>query len=162
MTPIIQTQFAQESLQLLKETFEGPEPTGPSAFLDKGTGLFQTVAEVSAETASTPARADGSTIAAHTEHIRFYVDVHDKLLSGWRDKIDWDQSWRIKDVNAAEWDTLRRDLRDAYSTVTEHLRRADSWGEDEISIALAIVAHTAYHLGAIRQLTLAVQSQVDK
>jgi hypothetical protein len=159
MTPKVQTQFAKESLQLLKETFEGPEPTGPSAFLNKGTGLFQTIDGMSAGVASSQARPDGSTIAAHTEHIRFYVDVHYKLLLGWRDKIDWDESWRIKTVKTAQWDTLRQDLRRAYSTIVEHLQRVNDWGEDEISIAMAIIAHTAYHLGAIRQLLLAVQSQ---
>jgi hypothetical protein len=159
MTPIVQTQFAKESLQLLNETFEGPEPIGPSAFLNKGTGLFQTIDDISAEMASTPARAEGSTIAAHTEHIRFYVDVHYKLLLGSRDKIDWDESWRIKTVKAAQWDALRQDLVKTYKTVTDHLRAVNSWGEDEISIALAIIAHTAYHLGAIRQLLFAVQPQ---
>src|SRR5262245_55522779 len=127
MTPIVQTQFAKESLQLLTETFEGPEPKGPSAFLNKGTGLFQTIDEVSAETASTSARADGSTIAAHIEHIRFYVDVHYKLLLGSRNKIDWDRSWRIKAVTTAQWDTLRQDLRREYKTISEHLRRVNSW-----------------------------------
>jgi ATP-dependent phosphoenolpyruvate carboxykinase len=157
MTPSTQTQFTNEFFQLLKETFEGPEPTGPSAFLDKGTGLFQTLDGISAEIASAHVRAEGSTIAAHTEHIRFYVDVHYKLLRGVRDKIDWDESWRIKSVKAAQWDALREDLRRVYATVKEHLRRVNGWGEDEISIAMAIVAHTAYHLGAIRQILLTVQ-----
>jgi hypothetical protein len=162
MTPIVQTQFANESLQLLKETFEGPEPTGPSAFLNKGTGLFQTIDDISAEIASAKARTDGSTIAAHTEHVRFYVDVHYKLLLGSRDKIDWDESWRIKTVNAAQWGALIQDLMKNYRKVTDYLRDVKTWGEDEMSIALAIIAHTAYHLGAIRQLLLAVQPQPDK
>jgi hypothetical protein len=41
-----------------------------------------------------------------------------------------------------------------------HLQTLDRWGEDEGSIALAIIAHTAYHLGAIRQLILAMQPHV--
>lgn len=159
MKPAIQTQFTNDFLHLLKETFEGPEPTGPSAFLDKGTGLFQTLDKISAEAASTATRTGGSTIAAHTEHIRFYVAVHYKLMLGARDKIDWDESWRIKTVNAIEWDSLRLDLRKAYSTVNEHLRALEKWSEDEISLAMAIIAHTAFHLGAIRQLLLAVQHQ---
>jgi hypothetical protein len=160
MTPIVQTQFTEELLQLLKETFEGPAPIGPSAFLNKGTGLFQTVHEVSAEVASAQARPDGSTVAAHTEHIRFYVAVHYKLMLGLRENIDWDKSWRIKTVNAAEWDDLRHELRRAYDTVTTHLQTLDRWGEDDGGLALAIVAHTAYHLGAIRQLILAVHPHV--
>jgi len=143
-------------LQLLKETFEGPAPIGPSAFLNKGTGLFQTVHEVSAAVASAQARPDGSTVAAHTEHIRFYVAVHYKLMLGSRENIDWDESWRIKTVNSAVWKDLRQDLRRAYRTVVEYLRSLEKWS-DETGLALAIIAHTAYHLGAIRQLILAQQ-----
>ena len=157
MTPIVQT----ELLQLLKETFEGPAPTGPSAFLNKGTGLFQTLDDVSAEVASAQPRTEASTVAAHTEHIRFYVAVHYKLMLGARDTIDWDESWRIKVVTSAVWNDLRQELRQVYRTVVEHLRGLNKWGEDEISLTLAIVAHTAYHLGAIRQLILAVQPPGD-
>lgn len=157
MTTNVQRELTEELLQLLKETFEGPEPTGPSAFLNKGTGLFQTINDVSPEAASAPAVAEGSTVAAHTEHIRFYVAVHHKLMLGAREKIDWDESWRIRIVNSAEWDHLRQELRGAYATVVEHLRTLDSWGLDEASLTMAIIAHTAYHLGAIRQLILAVQ-----
>ena len=160
MTSVIQGKFTEEFLQLLKETFEGPAPVGPSAFLNKGTALLQTLDEVSNEVASAHARADGSTIAAHTEHIRFYAMVHHKLMLGVREKIDWDESWRIKTVNAAEWDDLRRELRRAYQTVLDHLRTLDGWDEDETSLTMAIIAHTAYHLGSIRQLLLAVRPQV--
>jgi hypothetical protein len=159
MTPIAQPQFAKDLLQLLKETFEGPEPTGPSAFLEKGTGLFQTLDDISAELASAQPRPGGSTIAAHTEHIRFYVAVHHRLMLGAREKINWDDSWRIKTVSAVVWDDLRRDLRKAYSTVNDYLKALDSWSEDEFSVAMSIVAHTGYHLGAIRQLLLAVQPE---
>jgi hypothetical protein len=159
MTPIAQPQFAKDLLQLIKETFEGPEPTGSSAFLEKGTGLFQTLDDISAGIASAQLRPEGSTIAAHSEHIRFYVAVHHKLMLGVREKINWNESWRIKTVSAVVWDDLRRDLRKAYSTVNDHLTALNSWGEDEFSLAMAIVAHTGYHLGAIRQLLLAVQPQ---
>jgi hypothetical protein len=157
MTPIVQTQFTEELLQLLKETFEGPAPVGPSAFLNKGTGLFQTLEEISANVASAQTRPEASTVAAHSEHIRFYVAVHHKLMLGSREEIDWNESWRIKMVNATEWDDLRRELRRAYETVVAHLRTHDKWGEDETSLAMAIIAHTAYHLGAIRQLILAAK-----
>jgi hypothetical protein len=160
MTPIVQTQFTEELLQLLKETFEGPAPTGPSAYLNKGTGLFQTLDEISAAVASAQARPEASTVAAHTEHIRFYVAVHYKLMFGSRENINWDESWRIKIVNATEWDDLRNELRRAYETVVAHLRTLERWGEDEKSLTLAIIAHTAYHLGAVRQLILTAQADV--
>ena len=95
MTPIVQRDFTEDVLQLLKETFEGPASTAPSAFINKGTGLFQTVDDISARVASAETRPEGSTIAAHTEHIRFYLTVYHKLMLGVSEKIDWDESWRI-------------------------------------------------------------------
>ena len=157
MKPVAQSHVREISFQLLKETFEGPPAQEPSAFLNKGTGLFQTLDGISAEVASSQARSGGSTIVAHTEHLRFYVVVHDKLLRGSTEEIDWDESWRIKSVNSAEWDDLKQELRRAYSTLNEHLRAVESWGEDEISVATSVIAHTAYHLGAIRQLALALE-----
>ena len=45
------------------------------------------------------------------------------------------------------------------SKFIEHLRAVEIWGENEISVATSVVAHTAYHLGAIRQLLVAQQPQ---
>jgi len=143
---------------LLKETFEGPAQTGPSAFLNKGCGLFHTLEGVNAEAASTQSRPGGSTIAAHAEHLRFYVRVHHKLLQGSTDAIDWEESWRIKTVNSAEWSVLRQELHRTYEKLVDYLRTINVWAQDETGLAMSIIAHTAYHLGAIRQLILAVGS----
>ena len=145
--------------QLLKESFEGPPSDEPSAFLEKGTGLFQTLDEITPEVASAQARPEGSTIAAHAEHVRFYVDVHYELMRGSTARIDWSESWRIQRLNAPEWDQLLLGLRQIYSTVTEYLRASENWSEDEIGLAMSIVAHTAYHLGAIRQILLVIEHQ---
>src|SRR5262249_32410875 len=127
-------------------------------YLDKGCGLFHTLEGVNAEAASTQSRPGGSTIAAHAEHLRFYVHVHHKLLQGSTDAIDWDESWRIKTVNSTEWNSLRQELRRTYTNLVDYLRSVDVWGEDEAGLAMSIIAHSAYHLGAIRQLILALES----
>ncbi len=85
--------------------------------------------------------------------------MHDKLLSGSTEEVDWAESWRIKSVSSAEWDDLKKQCRQAYSTFIDHLRAVDNWGEDEISVATSVIAHTAYHLGAIRQLIVVQQRQ---
>jgi hypothetical protein len=159
MKTIADQDYTNNFFPLLKETFEGPPPEGASAFLEKGTGLFQTLDKISSATASTRTRPGGATIAAHSEHLRFYVIVHLELLRGSRDKIDWQQSWRVQTVTSAEWDELRRQLRRAYSTLTEYLRAVDGFSEDEIGVGMANIAHTAYHLGAIRQLVLALEQR---
>ena len=156
MKTIAQEDYTNSFFQLLRETFEGPPPGAGSAYLDKGGGLFQTLEPLTAEAASTPAWPGAATIAAHCEHLRFYVLALDALMRGATGKIDWEQSWLVKTVTPAEWDDLKENLRRAYATVTEHLRTVEHWGDEEIGDGMAILMHTAYHLGAIRQLARAL------
>src|SRR4030095_10403047 len=43
MADISQQDFTKNLFALLKETFEGPSPDSGSTYLEKGTGLFQTL-----------------------------------------------------------------------------------------------------------------------
>ena len=158
MKTILQEEYTNSFFQLLRETFEGPPAGTGSAYLDKGAGLFQTLERVTAEAASTPATPGAPTVAAHCEHVRFYVLALYDFMRGATDKIDWGQSWVVQTVTPSEWDDLKGQLRRAYATVTEHLRRVEAWGDEEVGDGMAILVHTAYHLGAIRQI-LRAQSQ---
>ena len=65
--------FIESVAYLLRETFEGSPEGLPSAFLDRGIGFFNTLAELSADQVS---REFGeTTIAAQTEHAKFYLAV---------------------------------------------------------------------------------------
>ncbi len=74
------------------------------------------------------------------------------MMRGATNKIDWKQSWLVQTVTPAEWDALKEQLRRAYTTITEHLQSVGAWGDPEVGNGMAIIVHTAYHLGAIRQL----------
>lgn len=152
--------YTNSFFQLLKETFEGPPPETGSAYLDKGAGLFQTLEQVSAEAASTSPTPGAPTIAAHCEHVRFYVNALYELMRGATDKVDWKLSWQTRTVSFAEWNDLKENLRLAYVIITDHLRSVEDLGDEEVGDGMAILVHTAYHLGAIRQIarTLAPHS----
>jgi hypothetical protein len=152
MGTIAEEDFTRNLFLLLKETFEGPPPKTSAAFLDQGCGLFQTVERMTAEDASRAARPGGTTVAAHCAHVKFYLDVLYRYMQGDSEPADWKQSWLVQTVNAEEWEALKRELRGAYDAVSEALRSAESWGERNVGASMAIVAHTAYHLGAVRQL----------
>jgi hypothetical protein len=152
MGTIAEEDFAANLFTLLRETFEGPPPQTASAYLDQGAGLLQTVEKISADVASRAAREGGPTIAAHCAHAKFYVSVLRKYVRGSSESVDWGQSWLVQTVGEAEWEALKEELREAYAGVTEELRSLDGWGERSVGGAMAIVAHTAYHLGAVRQL----------
>ena len=157
MGAIAEKDFTEALFLLLKETFEGPPPKTSSAFLDQGCGLFQTVEGLTAEDASRPARPGGTTVAAHCAHVKFYLDVLHGYMRGSDEQADWKQSWLVRTVNPEEWDSLRREVRAAYDTLSGALRSVEGWGERDIGAGVAVVAHTAYHLGAIRQILRALE-----
>ena len=152
MGTIVQEDYTNNFFTLLKETFEGPPPQTASAYLDQGAGLFQTLESINAEVASRSVKPGAPTIAAHCNHVRFYITALDGFMRGTLDKVDWKESWRVQTVNPSEWERLKKELRQAYMTITEYLQSVESWGDTPIGDGMAIVTHTAYHLGAIRQL----------
>ena len=147
---ITKDDFLKSILYLLRETFEGsPEGEG-SAYLDRGVGIFATLEKLSAEDVSRDAGA--TTAAAHTEHAKFYLDRLCEFMTGRTEKVNWEQSWLIETVNETEWNHLRQGMRSSYENVVRTFAAIEQWNEDNIGEAIAIVAHTAYHLGAIRQI----------
>ena len=147
--------FLNDVLHLLRETFEGsPEGEG-SAYLERRVGVFSTLDALSAEQVSR--EVNGTTIAAHTEHFKFYLDRLCEFIKGRTESVDWEQSWLIEDVNDAEWIALRDAVRRAYENVLRTFAEIETWNGDNIGDAVAIIAHTAYHLGAIRQMMKAVR-----
>lgn len=134
---------------VLEETFERVQ----GIYLDRGTALLETLADVSAEEASRRVAPDCACVAAQVVHVCYYLDV---LLGYMRrqppERADWPGSWSVTAVTPAEWDALRQRLRDTYQQVRAQVQGLEARdGADEFSEALAIVVHTAYHLGEIRQ-----------
>ena len=136
---------------LLRETFEGSPDGQASAYLDRGVGFFTTLDKLSAENASR--EFSGTTVAAQTEHAKFYLDRLCEFISGRTERVNWEDSWLIETVNDAEWDALRQTVRKSYENVLRCLAAVDDWTEDRTGMAIGMVAHTAYHLGAIRQIS---------
>lgn len=146
--------FLKDILIILRETFEGsPEGVG-SAYLDRGIGVFPTIDNLSA--AQVSAEVNGISIAAHTEHFKFYLDRLCEFIKGKNEPINWEQSWLIDEVNDAEWEALRGAVRKSYENVLLTFAEVETWNSDNIGDSVAIIAHTAYHLGAIRQIMKAV------
>lgn len=150
MKTIIQADFTTALSILFKETFEGMPTAEEQVYLAHDTGIFATLGKLSAEQAST--EINSTTIAAHSEHVRFYTELLNNYLNRDMRVIDFKKSWLIKTVNEDEWDDLRENLSKVYRNTTETLEKNDVWGLDTITVAMGIVAHTAYHLGAIRQM----------
>lgn len=150
MNSILSEHFTKALLILLDETFDNVQ----GYYLDKNTSLFETLAEITADEASVTVGGKCATLAAQVKHVAFYLDVLEKsILDLDFPKADWEEVWRTVDkVSAKEWEFLREELRTNYNNLLNLIKSAPEWtGEDEICSMVAVVAHTAYHLGEIRQ-----------
>ncbi len=142
--------FLKDILVILRETFEGSPINEGSVYLDRGAGVFMTLDGVSADRASID--SFGTTIAAHTEHTKFYLDRLVEFINGRTETVNWEQSWLIETVDEDEWEILKTGMRNSYENVLRCFAEIEIWNQDNIGDSIAIVTHTAYHLGAIRQL----------
>jgi hypothetical protein len=149
-------QFAKTLRELLEETFEKVH----GIFLDPDTSLFGTLDGLSAQEASKAIIPRGTTIAGHTEHVRFYLQVtEDYMRSTLTGRIDWGESWRVSKVSPEEWEALRRQLREMHGRILALVDGVADWNDERaLGGAMGILSHTAYHLGAIRQLARAVKA----
>jgi hypothetical protein len=147
--------FTKTIHALFEETFDKVE----GYFLDRGTSLLETLAPISASEASYLISGNGTTIAGHIAHVHFYIQILGDYIDGkLHEKVDWKQSWLVKNVNDAEWDSLRRQLGEDCHGLQAKLGSITDWNdENRLGGALAIIAHTAYHLGAIRQMLRAIK-----
>ena len=142
--------ITKEILELFKETFE--EVTG--YYLDKKTSVFETISHLSAATASEKRTGIDETIAGHINHLTFYMVVLQEYITDKRSgKTDWNESWKIEAVNDEQWALLVDNLIAEYRKLCEFIEGIEEWSNgDYLGGVISILAHCAYHLGAIRQL----------
>ena len=157
-TPIQAEHFTSAIYTLLDETFDSVQ----GIYLDKGTSLFETLATISAEEASVPVGGKCATLAAQVKHVAFYLDVLERYVrTGTNERVDWGKIWReTSAVTAEEWNTIKLQLRESYDRIKQVIGDTTDWpSEDHIAGAIAIVVHTAYHLGEIRQALCTVKAE---
>lgn len=149
--------FRQAILDLLDESFDNVQ----GAYLDRGTSLFETLATISAAEASIPVSATCASIAAQVEHVRFYLDVLEQFVTGKNPgKVDWGEIWRtIEKVTPDEWEASKARLRASYNRIIEVVKTNDWEDDDALGGGIALIAHTAYHLGEIRQATCTIRNR---
>ena len=137
--------------QLLAEGFEGAS-AGSTWFIDDQ-GLLGTVASLDADRASQPTTPGGTTVAAHAEHVRWFVGLLNAYARGESPEIRWAESWAARKVDEASWAHLQNELETEFRDLATHLERGLELDDPErLTPVLATVVHVGYHLGAIRQM----------
>jgi hypothetical protein len=142
--------FTKALYMLLDETFDNVQ----GFYLDKGTSFFETLATISADEASIPVGGKCATLAAQVKHVAFYLDVLEENVRTQKfEPVDWDKIWReVTAVSPQEWQTIQSELRQSYNRIKQLINDTPEWDNERvIGGAIAMIVHTAYHLGEIRQ-----------
>jgi DinB superfamily len=152
--------FQRALSNMLTEIFDGP-PGQAAYVLNPGDpGLLRQLDTIDANTASKRPMPGKTTIAAHIDHVQFGLRILNRWAAGeanpWAG-ADGNASWQRTSVTEEQWRSLRDALRDDAEQWREAVAARASWDDMAAAAALSTVAHTAYHVGAIRQILAGLQ-----
>jgi hypothetical protein len=76
-------------------------------------------------------------------------------MRGEQPSRNWAESWEVQTVDGAAWVELNNNLRLEYETLVTQLPNGfDPNNPMMTTVGISLVAHAAYHLGAIRQMII--------
>jgi hypothetical protein len=152
--PTFQTALSK----LLVEIFNGP-PANEAYILNPGDpGLLNQLDSLDAAAASSRPMPGQTTIAAHADHVLFGLTLLNRWAAGEENPwagADWNASWQRTHVDQRQWQDVRDALRREAEAWQRHVAARTDWSDIAAAGAISSCAHTAYHLGAIRQLIAA-------
>ena len=122
-------------------------------------GLVETLKPLSAEIASTPPGPGRKPIVSHANHVLYGIELANRALGGEEqvyETADWNLAWKVESVSQTQWQDLVNRLEEQTKLLLKQVNQPRDWNEILLTGAFAIAAHTAYHLGAIRQMLLDV------
>lgn len=157
MNPIAPEHLTHALKFVLEEAFVSVK----GVFLDKKTSLFETLADITAAEASIPVGNTCATLAAQVKHTAFYLDFVDQSVRNPNTPpADWGEIWRtVSTVTPEEWDALRAELRASYERILRLIDDTPDWNSARtIGGSIGVIAHSAYHLGEIRQALCTLRS----
>ena len=142
--------------RLFSELVDGTTGQSGAFILNSGdVGLLRSLDKLTAAVASRSVN-DGATIAAHAQHVRYGLSLMNRWASeGGNPFADakWDEAWSTSIVDDTGWTEIREGLRDEAHQWLRVLGSTRDVSDVELTGMVASIAHLAYHLGAIRQIT---------
>jgi hypothetical protein len=152
--------FQRALSKLLVEIIDGP-PGSEAYLLNPGDpGLLRQLDSIPASAASARPMPGKTTVAAHVDHVHYGLVLLNRWAAGeenpWAN-ADWNASWQRSTVTDEEWKSLRARLRRETEKWQKSVAARADWDDIAAAGALGSAAHTAYHLGAIRQILAALE-----
>ena len=146
--------------RLFGELVDGANQPNGAYILNTGDlGLLRSLETLSAGDASSSTNG-GATIGAHAQHVRYGLSLMNRWArEGGNPFADatWDAAWKISTVDAAQWTEIQSGLRDEAHRWLKVLETPREVADTEVSGMIASIAHLAYHIGAIRQISKATR-----
>lgn len=150
---MVESFFSLALQDLLLEAVVGiKEGSKGTWFVEGSEGVLHAIRDLSASDASKQI-GTASSIAAHTRHMAYYMELTNDYLDGNAQEDDWPKSWEIQSVDDAQWMAIKGDLSRQVDRLLVHMGHLTG-AEDQSMMtgAIAQVAHAAYHLGCINQM----------
>ena len=139
---------------LFGELMHGVSGRGGFMLNARDRGLLRSLERVTAADASA-LTSTGSSTAAHVAHVVYGLSLLNRWSEGDQpfEDADWASSWKRTSVTEPEWEALRIQLRDQAAKWLVVLRTPREVQDVELSGMIGSIAHLAYHVGAIRQIS---------
>ena len=156
------SQVAKTLAMLLGELVNGSAKEGGYMLNGGDEGLLKSLEKISAAEASA-LTVTGSSIAAHTDHLRYGLSLMNRWSKGENpfQGADWGGSWRRTAVSDDEWRRLRDDLRAQTSAWLDAVGQPREVDELGLGGVIGSIAHLGYHFGAIRQINASTRGPRD-
>ena len=142
--------------RLFSELIDGTTGKGDAFILNSGDqGLLRSLDRLTADDASRAVNG-GATIAAHARHLQYGLSLMNRWAAeGGNPFADatWDEAWKTSAVDESAWNEIRTGLREEAHRWLTWLGTPREVRTVEFTGMVASIAHLAYHLGAIRQIS---------
>jgi hypothetical protein len=147
---------------LFGELMHGVSGKGGFMLNPRDRGLLRSLERVSASDASALTKT-GSSIAAHVSHLAYGLSLMNRWSQGENPfaDADWAGSWKKTSVTESEWEGVRIQLRDQAARWLAVLRTPREVEDLELSGMIGSIAHLAYHMGAIRQISVQARGPAE-
>lgn len=147
---------------LFGELMHGVSGRGGFMLNARDRGLLRSLERVTAADASalTPT---GASTAAHVAHVVYGLELLNRWSQGENpfENADWSAAWTRTTVTEPEWESLRNQLRDQGARWLVVLRTPREVDDVGLSGMIGSIAHLAYHVGAIRQISSASRGPAE-
>lgn len=144
--------------RLFSELVDGIAPKAGAFILNSGdVGLLRSLEKLSAADASRSVN-NGATVAAHAQHVRYGLSLMNRWATEGGDPFadaTWDAAWKVAAVDDRQWKEILNGLRHETQGWHGVLGSPREVNTIEFMGLVGSIAHLAYHLGAIRQISKA-------